>query len=83
MDSSAMVFMADHKGKCAYCEGIKPLDEMLADHDVRGSYHCVDCEVQNYGSIFELLRSELREGRKILKDRKGNKLDRLIVWAFG
>ena len=76
-------FRADHKGKCASCGNLKPLDAMIKETS-RG-YNCVDCVVQdeaqnlNYtqkNNDFSPITSEF----KVINVTKFNKL---IRWCLG
>jgi len=41
-------FMADNSGKCCDCGESDTLDAMIRKDNIKGFYHCVDCETESY-----------------------------------
>lgn len=77
-----------YKGKCATCEVIKPLDEMVRREGARGVYRCIDCETEvtawsDAGALFAGPVHLVQALKEDIARRKARKLLKLMRWAFG
>lgn len=70
------VFMSIKKGKCEWCNEMKPLDEMIM-HD-KGAYHCNDCETVKLSEYYDKF-SDL----DLSEPETQTKLKKLLGWCFG
>lgn len=64
------------KGKCCDCGRTDTLDAMVRKEGVKGIYHCVDCETDDFNRhYFENLWD--------FKGETESKIKKLLGWCFG
>lgn len=70
--------MIPQEGKCSDCKKDKPLDAMIRDDTGRGSYHCVDCEVEHNNEYYDNPFNDIE-----ISEEVETRTRKLLGWCFG